>query len=227
MSSARRTGPSRDLSIPGEEIPVITAHRTIVIVDIAGFGLPSRNNANLVRVRHGMYQSIEQAFNSVGIPWTMCQPADTGDGVRVLAPADIPKPFFVNYLPSALVKALIIHNKAHPASEKIRMRLALHAGEISYDAHGATGAAITHTFRLLDSDAFKRALAESSAVLAIISSDWFYDEVIRHSELSHARSYRPIEVTNKETVARAWVRLVNARGRPLPRSPRSPCVRLQ
>jgi hypothetical protein len=95
------------------------------------------------------------------------------------------------------------------------MRLALNAGEVSYDDHGATGASITHTFRLLNCETVRETFARSTAVLAIIASDWFHDEVIRHSELSHARSYRPIEVTNKETVARAWLRLVNARGRPL------------
>jgi hypothetical protein len=191
---------------------LITAHRTVVAVDVAGFGRHARNNTNQVRVRDGMYGAIEHAFVSVGIPWTSCDQWGTVDGVLVLVPAEISKTLFVNYLPDALVKELTIHNRTHPPSEKIRMRLALHAGEISYDSHGAAGAAITNTCRLLESGTLKLAHAQSSAVLAIISSDWFYDEVIRHSELSRSESYWPHSVMDAATMTRAWVRLLNARG---------------
>ena len=201
-----------DSPIPSEKFPLITAHRTIIAVDVACFCSRGRNNTSQARVRHGMYQAIERAFDSVGISWTMCDQRDTGDGVLLLVSADIPKTVFVNYLPNALVTELTSHNKAHAVSEKIQMRLALHDGEISYDAHGVSGSSITHAFRLLDAGTPKLALAQSSAVLAIISSEWFYDEVIRHSELSQAKSYWPHSVMNTETTARAWVRLLSARG---------------
>ncbi|HEX5404465.1 MAG TPA: hypothetical protein VFX16_19435, partial [Pseudonocardiaceae bacterium] len=102
------------------------------------------------------------------------------------------------------------HNRAHPAEERIRLRLALHAGEITYDDYGVTASSITHAFRLVDADALRTSFARSSAILAIVSSDWFYDEVIRHSERSKVRSYRAIQLANKETTARAWLRLVKA-----------------
>jgi hypothetical protein len=187
-----------------------TAHCTIVAVDIAGFGDRSRNNTNQVRVRHGMYTSMQHAFATAGVPWASCHSEDRGDGMLVLAPANIPKAFFVDDLPGALAGALTRHNRTHPVEERIRLRFALHAGEINYDRHGVTASSITHTFRLVDADAFRSAFARSSAILAIVSSDWFYDEVIRHSERSQVRSYRPIAVKNRETTARAWLRLLKA-----------------
>jgi hypothetical protein len=62
---------------------------------------------------------------------------------------------------------------------------------------------------LVDAAALRTKLAKSSATLAMISSDWFYDEVIRHSERSAAASYRPTNVATKETTTRAWIRLVH------------------
>lgn len=69
-----------------------------------------------------------------------------------------------------------------------------------------TSSAINHTFRLLDAQSGKDALARSSAVLAVISSSWFFEEVIRHSEESDAAEYRPVEIVNKETTVPAWIR---------------------
>lgn len=199
-----------------ENIILVTAHCTVVAVDIEGFGRHSRNNINQVRVRHGMYQAMQYAFDNVGIPWDSCYREGRGDGMLMLAPAEVPKALFVDRMPDALVDALRKHNKIHPAEERMRLKLALHAGEINYDFHGVTGYAINHTCRLLDADVLKSALGESSAILAIIGSAWFFDEVIRQSEWSHARSYRPTVVTNKETNTLAWIRLLKGRsaGRP-------------
>jgi hypothetical protein len=206
-----------------ENIPLTTtAHCTIAAVDIEGFGQYRRNNINQVRVRNGLYRAMQHAFDTAGVPWVSCRREDRGDGVLILAPAEVPKALFVDRLPDTLVDALVGHNRIHPTEEQIRLRLALHAGEINYDDHGVTGSSITHTFRLLDADTFKHALVESSAVLAVIGSDWFFDEVIRHSEGSHARSYRPVDVTNKETTTQAWIRLLKERVATRPRNGRAP-----
>jgi hypothetical protein len=106
-------------------------------------------------------------------------------------------------LPSALVTALRMHNGAHPAPEHIRLRMALHAGEVHYDEYGATAVAVNLAFRLLDAGALKVALASSPGVLAVIASSWFYEEVVRHSAV--ASVYRPVEVAVKETTTTGWI----------------------
>lgn len=181
----------------------LAVHRTIVVVDVEGFGDRRRTNRNQVVVREGLYRAIQEAFARVGILWDGCHHEDRGDGVFVLVPAEVPKIVFVESLPSALVRAIAAHNRAHPAEERIRLRMALHAGEVNYDKHGATAASINLTFRLLDCAAVKNALAESSSALAVIASAWFFEEVARHSV--EADAYWPVQVTVKETATTAWI----------------------
>ena len=72
-------------------------------------------------------------------------------------------------LPSALVMALRAHDETHSREERIRLRMALHAGEVNYDAHGVTAASIDLAFRLLEAGGLKAALAGSPGVLTVIS----------------------------------------------------------
>jgi hypothetical protein len=181
-----------------------TAHNTIVVVDVEGFGRRSRTNPNKIRIRRGMYHGLERAFAAADIPWSGCRHADLGDGVLVLAPAQISKTLFVDLLLEALAYELVAHNTAHPLPERIRLRLALHAGEVSYDDHGVTGSSILHAQNLVDAPQLKRALAGTKAVLAVIASDWVFDEVIRHSERSSAVAYHPVGIGG----GKAWIRLL-------------------
>src|SRR5690349_956660 len=122
----------------------------------------------------------------------------------ILVPAQLPKGLLVESLPSALVAALRAHNSTHLGQERIRLRMALHAGEVNYDDHGVTAAAVNLAFRLLDSAPLKEALAESSGVLAVIVSSWFFEEVVRHSTVP-AEAYRPVPVAVKETATIGWI----------------------
>ncbi len=182
----------------------LAVHRTIVVVDVEGFGDRRRTNRNQLAVRDGLYRAMREAFRHTGIPWVDCDHEDRGDGVFVLIPAEVPKSLFVESLPSALVGALRAHNSAHPGEERIRLRMALNAGEVNYDKHGATAASINLAFRLLNSAPLKDALAESSGVLAVITSSWFFEEVVRHST-AYADAYRPVPVTAKETTTTGWI----------------------
>jgi hypothetical protein len=181
----------------------LAVHRTIVVVDVEGFGDQRRTNADQVAVRAGLYGALRDAFGRAGIPWDDCGREDRGDGVFILVPAEVPKGLLAESLPSALVAALRVHNGAHPGPERIRLRMALHAGEVRYDVHGVTSAAVNVAFRLLDASAVKAALASSPGVLAVIASSWFFEEVVRHS--GAAAGYRPVEVAVKETAVTGWI----------------------
>jgi len=188
----------------------LAVHRTIVALDVEGFGARQRTNRNQLAVRDGLYRALHEAFQRAGIPWDDHE--DRGDGVFILVGPEVPKSLLVETLPSALVSALCEHNGAHPNAEQIRLRMALHGGEVNYDAYGATGASINLTFRLLECDSIKRALASSSGVLAVIVSSWFFEEVVRHSTVDNA-TYFPVLVTVKETSAKGWICLPDQVGR--------------
>lgn len=186
------------------EHPRLAVHRTIVVVDVEGFGDRRRTNRNQVAVRSGLYRVMRDAFRHAGILWADDGHEDRGDGVFVLVPAEVPKSLFVESLPSALVMALRAHNETHPCEERIRLRMALHAGEVNYDEHGVTAASINLAFRLLEARELKAALAGSAGVLAVIASSWFFEEVVRHS-VAEADAYRRVRVTVKETSATGWI----------------------
>ena len=183
----------------------VPVHRTILVVDVQGFGDRRRTNPHQLAIRDGMYQALKQAFRAAAIPWEGCHPEDRGDGVLFLASAKVPKSGFAEVLPEALAEALRVHNDAHRAEEQIRLRMALHAGEVSYDDYGVTGAAINLAFRLVDAGPLKDALAGSPGVLALIASSWFYHEVIRNSPDSRPATYRPVQVVVKETTDVGWI----------------------
>jgi len=182
-------------------------HRTIIAVDVEGFGDWRRINSHQVAVREGLYRVLMQAFRAATIPWSGCYHEDRGDGVLILAPPEVAKSVFVKSLPDQLVEGLREHNNTHPAPEQIRLRMALHAGELHYDDHGVAGASINLTFRLLDAGPLRSALAGSPGVLALITSSWFFEEVVRHSPAAHPAAYRLVRVRVKETDAVGWVHL--------------------
>jgi len=182
----------------------LAVHRTIVVVDVEGFGDRHRTNRHQLTVREGLYRAMQEAFDRAGIPWADCGHEDRGDGVLVLVPAEVPKGLFVEMLPSALVAALRRHNDAHPGQERIRLRMALHAGEVYYDEHGVTAASVNLAFRLLDASELKAALAGSPGLLAVITSSWFFEEVVRHGAADSA-AYRRVRVDIKESKTTGWI----------------------
>ena len=189
-------------------------HRTLVVVDVEGFGDQRRTNPHQLAVRDGLWQALARAFDDAGIRWAGCRREDRGDGVLVLARAGVPKVRFVELLPGALVAALEEHNRGRIAEERIRLRMVVHAGEVSYDRYGVAGAAVNLAFRLVEAGPLRAALAGSRGVLAVITSSWFFEEVVRHSPASDPASYRPVPVAVKETSTVGWVCLPGQPGPP-------------
>lgn len=204
--------PWADSSLPtlattstGRVVSSMAVHRTIVVVDVEGFGDQRRTTPHQLAVRESLYRLLRSAFDSAGVPWDDCDHEDRGDGVLILVGAHIPKAMFVASVPRALAAMLCEHNATHPAQQRIRLRMAVHAGEVAYDRHGVTAVSVNLAFRLLDAKPVKDVLAESSGVLAVITSEWFFEEVVRHSVDVDPATYRPVQVVVKETATVGWI----------------------
>ncbi|MFI9454715.1 ATP-binding protein [Amycolatopsis sp. NPDC052450] len=198
-------------------------HRTVLVVDVSAFGDRRRTNLHQLAVRRGLYDVLERAFDGAGVPWTERDHEDRGDGVLVILPPTVAKSALVEALPTRLVTALREYNTGRPSEEAIRLRLALHAGEIHYDDHGVVGRAVNHAFRLLDAPVFTAAHARSGGLLSMITSAWFFDEVVWHSVKAARDTYSRVQVTAKETEAIAWIRHVD--GEPVPADEPPPLAR--
>jgi hypothetical protein len=177
-----------------------------VAVDVAGYGDSRRTSPHRLVLRQALYQALQQAFGVARVPWQACQHIDCGDGVLVLVPPEIPKSALADSLPRALTDRLRRHNDLHPPEEQLGLRMALHAGEIVRDEYGVTAPSINHAFRLLAAPPVKAALA-ATGPLVMVTSAWFYDEVVRQCPTIDSGAFRPVEVAVKETYAVGWLAL--------------------
>jgi class 3 adenylate cyclase len=194
-------------------------HRSFVVVDVEGYGDQARTSRHRTAVRDGLYQVLMTSFAACDLPWDDKAVDDVGDSVMVLLPADTPKGVLVDRLPERLVAALREHNHVHSAGARLRLRMAVHSGEVHYDERGKTSAEMIFTYRILDTAEAKRALRESTATLVLIASDPFYQAVVRHQPATRPDAYRPVTADVKEVHAQVWVRLVDGHssGSPTPR----------
>lgn len=189
-------------------------HRSIICIDVEKFGDRRRTNSHQVLVRKELYRSVRHAFDQAGLPWQDCYHEDRGDGMLVLVPPEVPKQVLVADVPRNLAAALAAYNPSQSTETRIRLRLAFHAGEIQHDEHGVVGSAINLAFRLLEAEPLKRALADSPGMLAVVASQWFYEEVIQNMQAGTSARYRQARVVIKETDTIAWICLPDDLGRP-------------
>jgi tetratricopeptide (TPR) repeat protein len=189
---------------PGR-VSELAVHRTILAVDIERFGDPARSNRDRLRMRDVLYRTLAESFAGAGIVWSACDHEDRGDGVLVVIPPTVAKSILVESLPALLEVRLLAHNSSAGSTQRIRLRMALHAGEVLHDDHGVVGTAVNHAFRLLDAPSFRSSLAASDGVLAVITSSWFYEEVVWHSSVRRAYVSIPVSVKETNTIAWAWL----------------------
>lgn len=190
----------------GGPLPVSGLHTTLAAVDIIGFGDPRRTNDIQLHLRRAMYEQLAAAFTITALPWWDCYREDRGDGCLIIAPPTTDPDDLLDPLAHHLTALLRRHNRLTGDTTRLRLRLAVHTGYIHPDAHGVTGHALNHTFRLLDAPAFKRALADSDTDLGLIISDQLHTEAIHRGGHLDPKAYRPLSVTCKQTKkAKAWL----------------------
>ncbi|MGW3999043.1 ATP-binding protein [Amycolatopsis sp. NPDC004772] len=167
---------------------------------------------------------MQATFAATEIRWEDSYREVSGDAVCALVPAEADKAAFLEAALPALVTRLRVHNDNHPEAQRIRLRMALHAGEVGYDAHGVTSTSLIMTFRLCDAPALKAALAASPGVLAVIASDRLFDDVVRHVPAAAPVTWHPVTVEVKEVNTRGWVTLPDHPYLFEPAVPASPAV---
>lgn len=183
-------------------------HRTIVVVDVAGFTDPSRQDTDQFAVRQGMYEVLKTAFADSGIDFDSCESEDRGDGALILVPPDVSKSTIADRLPDRLVAALRRYNSTRVPKAQFTLRVALHSGDIRHDGDGWVGHAVNLAFRILDAPEAKTALRDSGRMVGLIVSEHFYTEVIQHDPGAVPESYLQVAVSVKTFTGVAWLRLL-------------------
>ncbi|MDX8141300.1 hypothetical protein SK854_04195 [Lentzea sp. BCCO 10_0061] len=181
--------------------------RAVLAVDVEKFSDPSRTNHHKLVAHGGLYDALHAALRESNIEKRSWHWEDRGDGAMFLFTPEVPKQVLSEFLLRRLIANLLRYNATVTQEARIRLRIALHFGEVTLNDQGAVGDCVNLTFRLLEADPLKAALAGSSAVLAVIVSRTFYEEVLRHDPAAEPDAYQEIEVAVKETTTSAWIRV--------------------
>lgn len=191
--------------------PDYAQHCSLAAVDIADFSRPDRDDEVQLHLRRSLYEIVGAAFHDIAIDWDGpgdLHREDRGDGIAIVCMPHIPTGLLVTELPDPLLARLRHYNKMSSPAAQIQLRLALHAGLVTRDAHGFAGQAAIHLFRILDAPPVKRELAESSADLALITSDYVYGNFVSNSPGPvDPDAYTQVKVNVKHTHDCAWFRL--------------------
>lgn len=186
-------------------------HRAIVCVDIERFTDARLADWQRAEMRKGLYRTLERAFAGSRLPWDECYSEDRGDGGFFLIHPDVPTARLVERLPFELAAELARHNQGTGDGHvRLRVRVAVNAGEVRIEEkgkRGVVGTPLNLTFRLLDATELKAALraAEGTGDVVFITSDWFYQTIIRHRRAVGPAAYRRVSVTIKEGTVDAWI----------------------
>ncbi len=183
-------------------------HCGLFSIDIAGFGQVGRSSDIFVQVRRMLFGLLANAFEASGIGWDTCLKRDTGDGMIVVVPPHFPKFRLLLPLLSQLAAELAKYNVVTDPALRIRVRVAIHAGEVTLDEYGVTGRPKVLLARLLDSRVLRDALAEApeECPVVVLVSDRFHEDVQDQGGPGlDTMSYRQVLVHEKETEVLAWL----------------------
>lgn len=184
----------------------------VLTTDVVGSGV--RVDLGLKRhLREKHYEALVESLDRCGIPATDRYVEDRGDGALVIPKNSVTVVLVGDFI-DRMNTALRRHNRVSNDEARLRLRIAVHVGHVEYDGYGLVGQDVDHTFRLLDSPAFKKLLTDSDATVGFIASGEVYKNCIQHvPDRVDPDDFSPIDLQNKETETQGWVRL---RGKAVP-----------
>jgi class 3 adenylate cyclase len=183
----------------------------VFAVDIVGFTRPDRDDDIRRYLHEKLYEYLQIAFDSSGIPWQDCFSEDRGDGALIVVPPGISFKGLIHPLPEKLRGHIRRHNHVSRESASIQLRATAHIGPVEYDGHGFVGTDVNFAFRMLEARPVKRMLAASGAELCLTVSDFVYRSLVcRYPSLVNPDSFQGVRFQAKNTRARAWAFLPGA-----------------
>jgi class 3 adenylate cyclase len=180
---------------------------TIVITDVANFAADDRDDLDRLAIRAATADITKLALEPF---WQDCGWADRGDGLLIVVPPDIPTATILERLMAVLPRELEQFSMVHDAATPVQLRIAVNVGPVVTDDMGMSGMAIIRAARMLESQAFKDAIADAGSQIGVVASEFVYDMAIRHAgKTLDPASYVQIQVDVKEYQGPAWMHLVN------------------
>jgi tetratricopeptide (TPR) repeat protein len=197
-------------------------YRTILAVDVEGYGRDSRTDPIRVQIRRRMATWFVALLNEAGAAEDQYVTSDTGDGCLFSIDPHVPRTRLLAGVVASLPGRVDADNQGRPAAERVRLRVVLHGGEVLADPDPIQGDAVIHASRLLDSAVARDCLAVSNRPLVAVVSEPIFDGIVKQGYPSLDRdSWHPITVRAKDRQIRAWLHVPGdlqaprrARGKP-------------
>ena len=131
--------------------------RSFVAVDIEGYS--GRDNLGHLELREALRRVCDEAFRRIGVSPDARQ--DQGDAFLILIRPGVSKVWLIDDLVRELVTALRLFNRNRLPQARMRLRVALHAGEVHLDGTGFGGESVVVVMRLIEADALQGCTEDS------------------------------------------------------------------
>jgi hypothetical protein len=178
--------------------------RSLIAVDIEGFG--RRGDQEHVDLRRALRDVCDEAFAQINVSGVNRE--DRGDALLLVVGPDVAKPRLVSDLVRELDTALRRWNNPRSPQARMRLRVAMHNGEVLLDGDGLAGETVVAVMRLLDADQLRQALTTAPHDLAVMVSDrMHHDAVVQGHRGIDPAEYRKVRVSLKEFSQQAWIRV--------------------
>ena len=193
---------------------------TIIFTDVVGFGQRTRNDEDRMVIRRSLLDMTQTALGELR---EKCYYEDRGDGILLVAPANIPTVQVLHCVLGGLPYALRRHNHIYGPSVQIQLRLASDVGPVTSDTLGVQGEAIIRAARMIEAGALKSSIARDQANLGIVISEFAYNTAIAQpGGLIDPAGYHRIHVRVKETSQPAWMKIIDSGPRASPTAASGP-----
>lgn len=182
-----------------------TAHGLLLAIAVQGFG--GANSALKRHLREAMTRLVYEAAAAAELRPEGWRTQEGGDSLLALLPPDTPAPTLVDTFMRHLHAGLRPFNRERVRQAALRLRVAVHQGLVSIDAHGFVGQAVDTAVRIADSAALRTALAEApDADLAVGVSDAIFGDVVRGLATGiRPDEFRQVLLEQKQYRGKAWI----------------------
>jgi WD40 repeat protein len=183
-----------------------STYRTFLAADIESYSTRERSDSVRVQLRHRLTDWCVDLFDRAGmVPgnWLL---QDTGDGWLLSVDPNVSRSLLLDTVPGGLRGHLLTHNQDRPPAQRLRVRLAMHAGDVLPDPEPFVGEATNHVCGLLDSEVLRACLRATTQPLAVMVSAEIYHGVVgrAHGGLNPAE-WHQVAVDGKDGPVDAWV----------------------
>jgi class 3 adenylate cyclase len=180
--------------------------RTLLVVDIEGFGRQVRTNPTRLRLRRQLDRWCTALLRQAQASPSQWCVQDTGDGFIFSVDSHVPRNLLLSRFVAGLPVRLVRYNRERAEAECIRLRLAMHSGDVLRDPQPIHGEATVLACRLLDAGELQACLAATEQPLAAIVSQTIYDNIVKHAfPPLNPDTWHPVVAVTKEGPVPAWV----------------------